>query len=440
MINGAVERVTQLNDGSVLLNGWARHVSPDGARPVESFTFFGRDDVTISVTEREIDGVPGCGFRLLLPSAEELAALWWGGLSLHAQAGVEVRALRFWERIEESVLEIIMVHLAARLHGKADAAALRDAQQAKRDREEIRSFLDAAAAISDQEIVLLPRGATSQDSRVTVGRNGFLFLLGGSNGVMQQYGRPEDAPAVARWVALIRARQDYCAARNIGFIQMIVPEKQSAMPEFFPVPLATPTKLFAAITRELHPEPFFVDCGKLLRDLFVAGGLHPFRKVDSHLSYFGAEALVRELMRLAGLRDDIFAKTLREVPQAGDLGGKFFQGDMLEQHLVPAEDWEFARDAPDRIRADVPGEGHLGMVIEWRARHPISPQTLLIFGNSMFERGGSPLTLSWWLSRIFARTRFVWSASLLDEHVNDFRPSMVICQTVERFLPSLPER
>jgi len=101
MINGAIENVTRLRDGSVQLNGWARHVSPDDTRPVEWFTLIGRNDAAISVTEREIGGTPGCGFRLVLPSAEDLAALYWGGLSLQAQAGDEILALRFWERIEE---------------------------------------------------------------------------------------------------------------------------------------------------------------------------------------------------------------------------------------------------------------------------------------------------------------------------------------------------
>ena len=87
---------------------------------------------------------------------------------------------------------------------------------------------------------------------------------------------------MARWVALIRARQEYCVARGIRFTQMIIPEKQTTIPEFFPVSMETPTKLFAAISRNLQSESFFVDCAKVLRDLFVTGGLHPFRKVDSH--------------------------------------------------------------------------------------------------------------------------------------------------------------
>jgi hypothetical protein len=257
---------------------------------------------------------------------------------------------------------------------------------------------------------------------------------------MQQYTRPEDALTVARWVALIRARHDYCTARGIAFRQMIVPEKQSAIPEYFPIPLDAPTKLFAGITRELRLEPFFVDCGKVLRDLFIIGGLHPFRKVDSHLSYFGAEALARELMRLAGLQHDIFAKDLREEKLGGDLGSKFFQGNILEHLLIPSADWEFAHETPELIHAEAPREGHIGTVMEWRAARPLSPATLLIFGNSMFERGGGPMGLSWWLSRIFARTRFVWSADLQEDHVKDFRPGLVICQTIERFLPSLPQR
>ena len=74
------------------------------------------------------------------------------------------------------------------------------------------------------------------------------------------------------------------------------------------------------------------------------------------------------------------------------------------------------------------------------SRRPLSPKTVLIFGNSMFGLGGSPVSLSWWLSCIFVQTLFVWSASFQEKHVDDFRPSLVICQTVERFLLSLPER
>ncbi len=228
---------------------------PTPARPVDGFTLVGGDDAAISVTERDIAGTPGCGFKLLLSSAEELAALRWGGLSLRAWAGDEVRVLAFWDRIKETVSEIIMAHLAESLYGKAEAAArLHSVQQAKRDRDAIRSYLDAVAGTSACENVLVKRGATSHDSQVTLGKDGFLFLLGGSNGLLQQYGRPEDVSLVARWVALIRARQEYCAARGIRFTQMIIPEKQTTIPEFFPVSVETPTKLFAAISRNLHSE------------------------------------------------------------------------------------------------------------------------------------------------------------------------------------------
>ena len=164
MINGAIDAVSRSADGNVLLSGWARHVSSDAGRPVDGFTLVGGDDAAISVTERDIAGTPGCGFKLLLSSAEELAALRWGGLSLRAWAGDEVRVLAFWDRLKETVSEIIMVHLAESLYGKAEAAArLHSVQQAKRDRDAIRSYLDAVAGTSACENVLVKPGATSHD-------------------------------------------------------------------------------------------------------------------------------------------------------------------------------------------------------------------------------------------------------------------------------------
>ena len=330
MINGAIESVFRRKDGSVQLHGWARHVSPNSAWPVERFTLMGRHDAAISVTERQIGGTPGCGFELLLPSAEDLAALYWGGLSLQVQAKGEILTLRFWDRIEEAVVEIIAAHLIERLHGKIDAAVLLNAQEAKQNREKTRSFLEGVAVTTAHESVLVQRGATTEDAEAILGQNGFAFLLGGSNSVMQQYDQPEDPLAVERWVTLIRARQDYCAARGIMFHQMIIPEKQSVIPEFFPARLDVPTKLLTGITKELRSEPLFIDCQRSLRDLFITGGLYPYRKLDTHLSYFGAEALVRDFMHIAGLQGDIFATSLREELRRGDLGSKFFRGAMLE--------------------------------------------------------------------------------------------------------------
>lgn len=441
MITGAIDYAGWLPGGRIAVSGWASVQDPDARRPTDEFRLVNRSAVSVSITDRSIEGVSGCGFEFALASADDLAALYWGGCVLYAHAGGDVQAIYFWEGIAKTVQEIISAHLAKRLGGEADALEMvRNAQRAKRSREEIAEFLDAVAATSYTESVIIERGTVSQDSEVTIGRDGFLFLLGGSNAVLQQYDRPFDAILAARWIELIRKREDYCTSRGIKFCQMIVPEKQSVIPEFYPIPLEAPTKLFAAIELELYAEPFFANCQQTLRDLFVLGGLHPYRKIDSHLSYFGAESLIRRLMHTVEIQPEIFAQTLVEEWQTGDLGGKFFQGNMKECVLMPTEDWEFSHEAPTLIHAHAPDVGHTGTVLDWQAHKAVSNQTVLIFGNSMFERGGNPLTLSWWLSRIFARTRFVWSSSLEEEHVDDLSPDLIICQTVERFLPTLPRR
>ena len=51
-----------------------------------------------------------------------------------------------------------------------------------------------------------------------------------------------------------------------------------------------------------------------------------------------------------------------------------------------------------------------------------------------------PGGLSWWFARIFAEFHFVWDPRMDAEYVAAEKPDWVICQTVERFLPSVPER
>ena len=65
---------------------------------------------------------------------------------------------------------------------------------------------------------------------------------------------------------------------------------------------------------------------------------------------------------------------------------------------------------------------------------------MVVFGNSFFDLGGSARTLSWWCARAFSEFHFTWSPDMDEDYVRNANATWVVCQTVERFMPSVPAR
>jgi hypothetical protein len=440
-ILGAIDYVARLDDGRIKLGGWAMCSGGSSHRAADDFVLTGRNEYTVVVIARpDIKEADDCGFDLTIASVADLAALYWGGITLQARVDDEILDLRFWDRVEHKVLRIIASHLITLMTNDDEAEALQAAAQAGSTEQELMTYLDGSVNAPIYDNILVQVGSFSKNMEVLIGKNGFLFLMGGSNNLIDQYKGELDHEKSNFWIELVVSRGKYCSERGISFCQMIIPEKQSIVPEYFPIDLKVPTPLFAEISINLSDSALYIDCQKALRDLFIFGGNEPFRKVDSHLSYFGAECLVHEILRHFKIDGAIFPQRLLQEISSGDLSDKLFNGGIAEHLLMPdLADWEFASLEPSLKMSRIPEDGLGGTALEWESPRPLSQGKLLVFGNSIFERGGAPLGLSWWVSRIFARTRFVWSDSLIDDEVREFQPDFIICQTVERFLPTLPD-
>lgn len=122
----------------------------------------------------------------------------------------------------------------------------------------------------------------------------------------------------------------------------------------------------------------------------------------------------------------------------GDLGSKFGVGSFVEHALLPPDGWRPGPGEPERVDSWIPPEGHTGTRMTWVSSVPVVDAHVITFGNSFFERGGAPTGLSWWFARLFREFTFVWSPSVDFTLVDDRKPDVVIAQTVERFLPSVP--
>lgn len=294
-----------------------------------------------------------------------------------------------------------------------------------------------------------PVGLTSADGSALLGQDGYLFLITESNDLISQYQPTQHAPAAAQleattsqWIGLLRSRHAYFAERRIPFIQVLSPEKLTALSALAGLGTSGPTKLYRGILGEIGEEPWVLDG---LQSLHRLPKHHlAWHRTDSHHSPRGALNLLQDIFRRLDLpsghlEDVSFDHALRV---SGDLGSRFFGIPLLEDIAAPDPDLWLERD--DQVRMNINlgpnGNTQTGSVRHWVNDRPLVKSKILCFGSSSFGAGANPSRMSWWMSRIVSEFMFVWSNTFDTSLVERFAPDAVICQQAERFLPRAPER
>jgi hypothetical protein len=289
--------------------------------------------------------------------------------------------------------------------------------------------------------VYLRQGMTTLDGSALLGRNGHVFLIGGTNHVRRLYtpGETDEHRNQSQlWIDLFSARRHKMRESGIKYLQLVIPEKISLLPELFPEALTAPSPFLRLIEKGFK-SPAYLSTYDLFRnspqrtDLFV--------RVDTHLSEKGAFLLFKTLVEKLGFtgpEEPLFHEAGDFF--AGDLSDRFFGEPLLNKRTRVSGSQVDALSASVQLIDNLdPADGRqTGTVRVWRnPRAPIQ-ETLVAFGNSFFERGNEPRQLSWWFSRYFREFHFVWEPRLVAEYVEKVRPNTVICQTIERFLALLP--
>lgn len=435
-IKGAIDRITVEPDGRVTVAGWAMAEAPDSRVPVDNILLQGVDRAQLHFFARPDidDGENRYGFGLGLEKHADLFRLFHGESAAFAiHKGGRLR-LGFWSELEAQVAALMAADRAeADDRRSADDATLAHLIDRLRP-----VFPQPARETVTHEIEV---GFMSYDRAVVVGRDGHLFLLGGSNSVEDLYAMTDPVPLVEGWLRVLRARADRFAAAGMPFVQMLLPEKQSVVYEAFPRAIEVPSPPVQGLLAALADEPWFLDGVAVLRASIEKDGIDPFRKIDTHLSFHGAQALAFALIRKAGGDPGAIERPpLALQSLSGDLGNKLGIGTLMEKVLWPVTaDWSFAQAPVETVRAIDPADGgHGGVIREWRCATPLIDQTVLIFGNSFFGRDDDPFALSWWAARSFRRTVFHWSGHVDWAVVEAEKPDLVICQTIERFLRGVP--
>jgi hypothetical protein len=124
----------------------------------------------------------------------------------------------------------------------------------------------------------------------------------------------------------------------------------------------------------------------------------------------------------------------------GDLAGRF-PGDQRELvRLATRTSFVGRSSLPVLVDSVDPSSGHKGIRRVWRNAAAPFPHRVVAMANSFFERGEASTQLSWWFALLFAEFHFYWNPELDEDYVAKVSPDIVVCQTIERFLRSVPEQ
>jgi hypothetical protein len=291
--------------------------------------------------------------------------------------------------------------------------------------------------------LMMPVGLRSPDQKnsVVLGLGGYGFIYQGANKLANMYNttdRTDIARLAFAWVDLFKARKQRLAERSARYIQLIVPDKQSVLPDFYPEPLNTPTPHLAAIESTVSNERDLCDTYiSAHRALTSADRLRTYRKLDSHTAPYGAFVLFGKIVSAMGITSPEAPAFTHEQVMLPDLGVHYFGIPFYDAYLE-AEEPPFA--SARRVVKDVKPErlGNMGRCIVWQNPDAPIKKKVIAFANSFFSGGVIQGQLSWWMSRYCSEFHFIWSPSVDFDYVASVMPDFVICQTVERFLGKIP--
>lgn len=286
--------------------------------------------------------------------------------------------------------------------------------------------------------VFLPVGLRSGCSTAELGMDGHLFLIGGNNKVAESYdlGKSKTEDLTGRWLELLRRRRRQLEGKGIKYIQLIIPEKQTVLSRL-PGLVPSPTPLLQQLEAAIDEDPVLKDSYLSALACFKRANTSAvFRRVDSHLSPFGSRALCAAIASLLGHE----STTIRIQPAArvatGDLARRFFGLNLFEV-VSDVEEEEYLSGRVSII-SHKPSDRHNGRHYRWHNPQAPAERRVLSFGNSFMDDARVQDSVSYWLAGYFRDYEFRFSPAIETNALDDFRPEVVIAQTIERYLQVVP--
>jgi len=264
---------------------------------------------------------------------------------------------------------------------------------------------------------------------VLVGRNRRLFILDGTNKVMDQHrGKTVLSEAqVLKWKDVFEARSALCAARGATYAMMIVPDAHSVhrdeIPELDQIEERRPIFQLTDAMRDSGLLAYPLEALRKARGRGLV-----YHTTDSHWSGFGAyigylsmiDTLDLPLKKISEQEVDIFEST-----GPGDLGDK------LDPPRAGAYTECVVRRPTSRKIWDN-GIHNRGYMAYWRNENPDLPRGLLLMDSFGWK-------LQRFLAEGFSEMFLVHSPYYERDVVEAFSPDIVVSEMAERFITRVPD-
>lgn len=279
-----------------------------------------------------------------------------------------------------------------------------------------------------------PTGSTSPDGEVVVGKDGWLFLVGGSNAVLKQHqpGMPLAAGWHAEWAETIATRVKDAARLGARLAMVVVPDKLSVLQHKLPpnVSLAVPPPACRlGGMGVLYPKERLGSLGEV-----------GFLRTDTHLSLSGNTELARVV--LEALDVDVPQRPHQNgvrYPSIGDLGRRFTPA--ILELLVVAGDLGAAHVIENNAEQVHRTGRHIGTRTVLANTTAPDDRVAVVFGDSYSLASAHYQGLGWFLAQRFAEVHVIWSPFGWDPtYLERTDAGVVVCETAERFVPQVPAR
>lgn len=284
-----------------------------------------------------------------------------------------------------------------------------------------------------------PPGKRSDDAIAIVGREGWLFLCGGSNANLGQYvGEVQMEPAwLDEWREVILRRDEQLRALGIDAAALlVVPDKLAVYEEHYPEDLT-----------RVGPRPIerLLAGGELpiiypLAELRAAAAREAvYLRTDTHLTFHGNELLFESLRGALGIASspDLADLPFTSYLTTGDLGSKFDPA--IVNVVASPGTLHRASIADDNRDAIAAVGGHIGTRRVFVNDHAPDERVVVIFGDSFGFAADHYQGLAWFLAQVFRETHFVWVPFGWDpDYVQAVGAQAVVIQGAERFVARVP--
>lgn len=224
-----------------------------------------------------------------------------------------------------------------------------------------------------------------------------------------------------------------------------MPDKHSVLPQQSPLDIDGPTLAYAKLMKRFAKYSHVLDLLPSLRKLAESSN-SPWLRRDTHPSSAGVQTMVSDLMTSLGYDTSIVESSdpVDTTRIKGDLGVGFFSVPLYEEVVNFSQ---LSQCAADEITSEVlRSQFSHKRGADWRRGHyevfrnGLAPfdEKLMLVGTSTSNFGKLSNQITWWLKQLFTEVHFVWQTEIEFELVEAVQPSILIGQTVERYLARTP--